>query len=156
MIDALPPIYALAPDISITPEFTEVLGKSTVKKNDRLYIGQDDSTKIRIEGSTIKPEGSHVIRGVAAEEETAPRAKTAAPESVSTQTALTPTFHRKKTPAPIQVEQPVEPREPVETKPISKPKIKRPAPAKPPSKPKEAPAADRTRLLNLMREPTDR
>jgi outer membrane biosynthesis protein TonB len=76
---------------------------------------------------------------------------------VSTQTALTPTFHRKPPPAPILVEQPVEPREPVETKPISKPKVKRPPPAaKPQSKPKETPAADRSRLLNLMREPTDR
>ncbi|MDI1311545.1 hypothetical protein [Prosthecobacter sp.] len=64
--DINPPIYAQASEISITPEFSEVSGRSTVKKNDRLYLGEDESTKIRIDGSAIQPEGPHAVRGIAA------------------------------------------------------------------------------------------
>ncbi len=61
-----PPIYAQAPEIAVTPDFSEVSGRSTVKKDDRLYLGEDESTKIRIDGTAIKPEGPHAVRGIAA------------------------------------------------------------------------------------------
>ena len=65
--ESVPPIMAQAPRISITPEFAEAHGMATVMKADRLYIGQDESSTIRIDGTAIKPEGPHVVRAVASE-----------------------------------------------------------------------------------------
>ena len=65
--DSIPPILAMAPSISITPEATEVPGKSIVKKNDRLYMGQNESTKFRIVGTAISLRGDYLVRGIAPE-----------------------------------------------------------------------------------------
>lgn len=65
--ETTPPIMALAPSISITPEHSEVIGMSTVRKDDRLYIGQDESARIRIDGGAIVPEGAVAVRGIADE-----------------------------------------------------------------------------------------
>jgi len=117
--DSIPAIQALAPSISITPEYSEVPGKSVVKKNDRLYIGQNESTKFRIVGTAISLRGDYLVRGTASE----------------------PMEKIEASPPP--------PQEPA--------KVKRKTVSKPKASPsKTAPAADRTRLLKLMREPTDR
>jgi hypothetical protein len=165
MTTSKPPILALAPSILITPEFAEAKGKATVKKKGRLYIGEDDSTKIRIQGTDIKPEGPHVIRGIKADQLDPPAGPESA-EAVDISLALTPSFAAAPPPAPL----PEAVSEPVPVKPKSAVKAKakaRPAAAKPSSpraaaQAKEAPAVapaptvDRSRLLNLMRAPTDR
>ncbi len=164
-----PPILALAPSISITPEFSEVRGQSTVKKNDLLYLGQDESTAIRIDGTAITPEGSYLIRAIAAAEVDPPTGIERA-DAVATSLAYVPTFGAKEAPAATPPSEPVE----VKPKTVSKPKRKaRPSPARKPAsevvkasapppapapapKPKAAPTVDRSKLLNLMREPTVR
>ena len=171
-----PPIMAEAESISITPEYSEALGKATVKRNDRLFIGQDDSTKIRIDGGEIILKGPVVIREVAKEDE-APKT----PEKDKTEAAAP--APEKEAPEASPPPEPVQ--EKAKPKTVSKPKdagpppvkkttpakttppAKKPTPAKtiPPAKkpappaaamPKAVPAVDRARLLNLMREPTDR
>ncbi len=220
--DAMTPIQALAPSISITPEFSEVRGKSTVKKDDRLYLGQDESTIIRIDGMAIKPEGPHVIRGIASEtaaaeakaraeakaeakaeskakaEEEAKlkaeakaqakvekanaeaevkaqkvaedRAKSEATAMAKTDAEATAQAEKAEAKVKVADEVRVTPKKipassasaPAKKKKVaanSKPKAKSTAPAKPSTpadKPKVVPAVDRARLLNLMREPTDR
>ncbi len=52
VIDSVPPIQVLAPSITVTPDFAETLGKATVKKDGRLYLGQE-ATKFRIEGRAM-------------------------------------------------------------------------------------------------------
>ena len=119
--DSTPAILAQAPSISITPEFSEVLGKSVVKKNDRLYIGQNELTKFRIVGTAISLRGDYLVRGIAPE----------------------PLEQIEEPPPPPPVQEPAK----VKRKTASKPKA---------SPPKKAPAVDRTHLLKMMREPTDR
>jgi hypothetical protein len=75
--DSMTPIYAMAPSISVTPEFSEAHGKATVKKNDRLYIGENDDAKIRIDGAAIIPEGAVKVSNIA-DEAAAAEAKTKA------------------------------------------------------------------------------
>lgn len=129
------PIFAEASNISVTPEFSEAFGRSTVKKNDRLFIGQDESTTIRIEGAQIIPHGPVLTRRVAMEDATRP--------------AFTPeTFLPPLQPALAQ-EKP---------KKVSKPKRKAAtaAGAGTATKPEAPPAANNAHLLKLMRDPTER
>jgi hypothetical protein len=163
-----PPIMAQASVISITPEYSEARGKATVKRNDRLYIGQDDATTIRIDGTEITLNGPVIIREVAAED--------APPKTPETEK---PQAEAPKKEAP-KAPQPAAPPEPAKKKPktAAKPKAESTQPAKttpqpaaklsnspptakpnhptPAAKPKEAAPVDRNRLLKLMREPTDR
>ena len=141
VIDAVPPIQVMAPEISITPDFSETLGKATVKKDDRLYIGYE-TTKFRVEGTTLKPDGAHLIRRIAVEK--VPVNKSAAPEAGAA--ATSPTVAE---PAALP------PPKPVNRKAVSESKARKSSPPRA-DKPKEAPAVDRPRLLNLMREPTER
>lgn len=180
-----PPIRALAPSISVTADCAEAYGKSTIKKGDRLYLGEDESAKISIQGTEIRPEGAHVVRGIA-EAESEPPAGTGSPETVDLTLALTPTFGAAPAPTPpLLPPPPTPPSEPVKVKPAraAPPKVVSSPPAKPrtvaakpideaaktgglPVKPippippmpkvRETPAIDRSKLLNLMREPTDR
>lgn len=147
--DSNPPIQALAPSILITPSFAEARGAATVKKNDRLYIGKDESTKIIIDGTAIKPEGPHDIRKIAPE--------TVSPENSETEaiTATTPPEPAVE-PRPTPRVQPPK----VKRQPASKPKPKTGPPVSKPGapstvKPRALPSEDRTRLLNLMREPKE-
>ncbi len=139
VIDSVPPIQVLAPSITVTPEFAATLGKATVKKDGRLYLGQE-ATKFRIEGTTLKPDGAHYIRRIDAEKASAAQAEATIPPPSQAEPEATP-----------------EPKPKVFSKPKVKTKAKTSSPAKPQpaaAQPKEAPAVDRTRLLNLMREPT--
>ena len=149
MKESNPPVQAQAASILITREFAEARGKSTVKRNDRLYLGQDDSTKIRIEGTEIILEGPVTIREVATEADppkTPDLEKTAAADPPPAVGA-----------PPSQPELPKEKPKAKDTPPINA-TLPAARPSSPPSapKPKVVPAVDRSRLLNLMREPTDR
>jgi len=139
-----PPVLALAPSISITPEYAEARGKATVKRSDRLWIGKDDSTKIRIEGTEISLEGPVIIRAAADDP----------PEKPETEKAeeAAPAKEKNKEDAPKAAPSPPAP-EPAKEKPAAAAKPSSPPPA---PKPKAAPAVDRARVLNLMREPTER
>ena len=100
--DSAPAILALAPRISITPEFSEVLGKCIAKKNDRLYIGQNESTKFRIEGDLIKLRGDYLVRGITPEP-----GKTEAPEEPAKVKPKTvkrskPKIQERSSPAPAK------------------------------------------------------
>lgn len=94
--------------------------------------------------------------------------ETGSPETVDISLALTPTFGAAPAPAP----EPPPPSEPVKVNPakLAKPKAARSQPAKPSAevvkasslpippmpKTKEPSAIDRSKMLNLMRDPTDR
>lgn len=136
VIDSVPSIQVLAPGITVTPDFAETLGKATVKKDGRLYLGME-ATKFRIEGTTLKPDGAHYIRRITAEKPSAAQAEATLPPP---------------SPAEAEATQNLKPK--VVAKPKVKTKAKTSSLAKP--QPKEAPAVNRTGLLNLMREPTDR
>lgn len=144
--EAEPPILALAPSISITPEYAEARGKATVKRSDRLWIGKDDSTKIRIEGTEISLEGPVIIRAVAAADDPPEKPETEKAEEAA------PAKEKNKEDAPKAAPSPPAP-EPAKEKPAAAAKPSSPPPA---PKPKAAPAVDRARVLNLMREPTER
>ena len=157
--DSEPPILAEAPSISITSEYSEARGKSTVKRNDRLYIGQDDATTIRIDGTEITLNGPVIIREVAAEDGSAKTSETEKSQ------AEAPTKEATKATQPVDQPEPAK----AKLKAAAKPKAESTLPAKttpppaakissspPAAKPKETPPVDRQRLLKLMREPTDR
>ncbi len=144
-----PPIMAQASVISITPDYAEARGKATVQKADRLYIAEDEATKIRIDGTEITLDGPVIIREVAAEEE--PPKK---PEAKKTEEDAP----KKETP---EATKPAPKPEAAKEKPktVTKPKAESAPPAKttpPAAKPKAATPVDRKRLLNLMREPAER
>lgn len=144
------PIQAKAVCILITPDYSEVRGKSIVKKGDRLYLGQDDSAKIVIDGVQIKPEGACLVRAVAPEE--------AKPS---------PASPAESVPAGSDEKQ-IEPTPPVKESVVAKSKVVPKPKTKPSSvasktksstsdpKAKPLPASDRAALLKLMREPTER
>lgn len=179
--DTTSPIWVQAPRITITPDFAEAHGKGTVKKADRLYIGQDDSTTIRIDGAAIKPEGPYVIRAIAADkpaevkaEEPAKLVAEATPSvQEEPQTAEPPPREVVKVKPPTAPKPKAKPRASVaKSTPPAKPNAPADKPAAAPAKPSQvaakpsspppaakpaaAPAVDRSRLLNLMREPTER
>ncbi|WP_395742459.1 hypothetical protein [Prosthecobacter sp.] len=137
VIDAVPPIQVMAPGLTVTPESCETYGKATVKMNDRLYIGYD-ATKFRLEGTTLKPDGAHLIRKISAEAEPAAEAEATAPAPAVAEPAPPPAPKRNKPKA------------------AAKPKAKKSSPPSEENKPKETQGVDRPRLLNLMREPTER
>ena len=145
--DSEPPIQAQASSILITSEYSEARGKAVVKRNDRLFIGEEDSANIRIEGTEITLEGPVIIREVAKEDEQPETAETKKSDEV----APSP---KKKEPKAT----PPSPRpEPAKEKPkaVSTPPAKTSSPA-PAAQPKNEAPVDRKRLLNLLREPTDR
>ncbi|HRH97925.1 MAG TPA: hypothetical protein PLB55_18435, partial [Prosthecobacter sp.] len=111
--DSNPPIHAKASTILITPDFAEARGTATVKKDDRLYIGKDESTKIIIDGTAIKPEGPHDIRKIAPE--------TVSPENSETE-AITATTPPEPAVEPRPAPRPEPPK--VKRQPASKPKPK--------------------------------
>lgn len=182
-----PPILAEAASISVTPGFSEVSGRSTVKKNDRLYLGQEESSTIRIDGGEIIPSGPVRVRRVAAASTapaaaTAPAVSAAAPavEDAAPQAAPappTPPQEKPKTvakarpkprpqpraaaPAASSTANTSEPARPAPattqaTPPPARPAAPAPAAAAPAPKPKPAPAPDPARVLNLMRDPSER
>lgn len=163
-----PPILAEAPAISVTPQFSEALGRATVKKNDRLFIGQNDSATIRIDGTEIIPQGPVRVHKVAAENDPRPASPSqttaaALPPAAPEAPEITPSAPAR--PKPKKVSKPQsqsrpKAASPATTKPAplakTAPPPAKPATPPPVAKPKEIPAADHKRLLNLMRDPSDR
>ncbi|MDZ4403721.1 hypothetical protein [Prosthecobacter sp.] len=141
---AIDPIWAHAPSILVTPDFAEVRGKATVKKDQQLYIGKEDSTKFIIEKSDIIPTGPHAIRAIAS---VVNAPATTEPEN------LTPPVQEPSAEVATKPEPP-QPLPKPARKAVSKPAAK-PKPAPPPDKPKSLPADERAKLLNLMRAPKD-
>lgn len=177
--DSVPPILAQAPRISITPSFAEAHGKATVKKADRLYIGQDEATTIRIDGTAIQAEGPHVVRAIATEETAAApepeklvasapvpvpqeAVKATPPAREPTKVKTTAVTKTKAKPAapPVKKSAPIAKPSAPATMPTAPAKpsavVAKPSSEPPAAKPAAVPAVDRSRLLNLMREPTDR
>ncbi|OYW76874.1 MAG: hypothetical protein B7Z37_06670 [Verrucomicrobia bacterium 12-59-8] len=148
--DTEPPILAQAPSISVTPAFTEVRGMSTLKRQDRLYLGADEFSIIRIDGTDLVLAGQVHIRALAGED-----APPATPEQETPQAAPPPA--PKTEPEPAKEKPQAAAAKPKAT---SAPQAQTTAPPVPPppapAKPKVAPPVDRSRLLNLMREPSDR
>lgn len=166
--DTTPPILAEAPSITVTPDYSEALGRSTVQKDDRLYIGQTDTASIRIDGSEIIREGPIRTRALAPDapppsaSATTPELATAtAPAPAPAETAAPQLTLPPTQPAPSEDK----PKTVAQTKPKSKstsrpkktsPAKPRPSAAKPAApNPPAAPAPDKA-LLNLLREPTER
>lgn len=133
-----PPILAKASEILLNSEHAEVRGLSVVKKGDILHFGDSAESRIIIDGVQLRPEGSHSIKRLSNE----PRK----PEPVAAEAV-------KLEPVPAAPE--IKP----ESKPQPKRKIAAPSrKAKPVSKSAAsptpaAPAVDREKLLQLMREP---
>lgn len=151
------PILAMAPSILITPNHAEVRGRSTVKKNQQLYIGQDDSTKIIIDGAQVKAEGPHVIRTIAPEIAATENTVTATPTETAQEPVQTPELTPQTKPTPVRVSTPKARPKPAVSQPVAKASPS-PAPvtAPPPAaKPQPEPAVDRDSLLKLMRSPSD-
>lgn len=163
--EAMTPIYAQAPSISITPEFSEVRGQGTVKKGDRLYIGQDESAKIRIDGAAIVTEGAVMVRGIANEAEAAEAKADAQEEKAQADAEVKADDHAQAERAKAEAKaKSAEEAAAKAKKVVSAPAKKSSSSSKPkpkpkqaaPAKPKAAPVVDRSRLLNLMREPMER
>jgi hypothetical protein len=147
-----PPIHAKAPEILLNSEHAEVRGLSVVKKGDLLYLGQADESKILIDGVQLLPKGPNSLKRLSNEP----------PKLISK-----PSEEIKAEPLPeipaaeVKSAPEVKPETKPETKPAPKPKRKAPSPApksksvsKPADTPKPAaPAVDRAKLLQLMREP---
>ena len=176
-----PPIMAQASVISITPDYSEARGKATVKKADRLFIGEDEATTIRIDGTEITLDGPVIIREVATEDDPpqkpeakkteadAPKKETPAatppppqpepakekPKTATEEKPKTAIKPKAESAPPAKTTPPAKPTPPPVAKASSPPQTAKSTPA-PVAKPKPESAVDRKRLLNLMREPTER
>lgn len=134
---SVPAITAKGPEIELDADKAVVLGRSVVKKSGLLYMGETDSSKIIIDGVQILFEGPHTVKraGPARLDPPAPPAVTPAPAAPKSVARPKPASISKPKPKPV-------------SKPQPKPASVKPAPAKP------APV-DRSRLLELMREPKE-
>lgn len=156
------PIRAKAEEILLTSAHAEVRGQSILQKADQLYFGETADSKILIDGVQILPQGPHSLKRLG----NAPPAPASVP---AVEANLEPEANPEAQPAPEAKPKPQIQREPAAkpapkpvTKPkrqartAAKPKITTPPPATNPAaaapKPTRAPI-DRTKLLQLMREP---
>lgn len=136
-----PPIHAKAPEILLNSEHAEVRGLSVVKKGDLLHFGEAAESKILIDGVQLRFEGPHSLKKIGAEKMVA--AEPAPPPApIEPKIQAEPLPEVKPAPKP-----PVTRRKAAARQPKPKPVVK-PAP----SFPKAAPV-DRSKLLQLMREP---
>lgn len=132
-----PPIQAKAPEILLNSEHAEARGLSVVKKGDQLFFGESGASKILIDGVQILPQGPHNLKRLSNEP---PKPSTAPAEEIKPEPAPSPEVKPAPKPKPKRKAPSPAPK----TKPVSKPT----APPKP-----AAPAVDRAKLLQLMREP---
>lgn len=166
---SVPAITAKAPAILLTKDYAELRGRSVVKKQGMLHTGDAAGSKIIIDGVFLRFEGPHSEKRPAAASEPEPGsgpgvvpASAPAPSLVpapgrptgSVMTRNTGSTVPKLSPPPARVVR-AAPAKPAPTKPKpatpkapSKPAAASPGPAKP------APL-DRTKALQLMREPGD-
>ncbi len=137
-----PSIQAKAPRIVVKPDFTEVHGLSTVRKDDLLYIGKSDSSKIIIDGVKVLPEGPHDVR-----------------KTTPNEIPLEPTDSAR--PVPDDRPKPAPPSAKPRPKPPAShgsgaptlPSAPKPTPATKPSQ--RLPPKERARVLDLMRAPKE-
>lgn len=163
-----PPIHAKAPEILLNSEHAEVRGLSVVKKGDLLHFGEAAESKILIDGVQVLPKGPHNLKRLSsgppkpiskpskeikAEPLPAPEVPAA---KVKSAPEVNPEPKSESRPTPKPVAKPQAPKTTPKSKPKATPK---PTPAKPVAKPTTpapkpaAPAVDRAKLLQLMREP---
>jgi hypothetical protein len=147
-----PPIQAKASEILLNSSHAEVNGLSVVKKQNQLFFGESDTSKILIDGVQIRPKGRHSIKSLS---KTPPKQKPETAEEVKPEPAavtqevkpIAPVPEVKPTPAPKPQPKRKAKATAPKTKPVSNPTPK-PTTPKPPS-----PTVDRAKLLQLMREP---
>lgn len=168
------PISAKAGEILLNSEHAEVRGLSVVKKGEELHYGDAAESKIIIDGVQLRFEGPHSLKRLSNEppkpepvpaEELKPEPVAEAPAVPTTpapEIKPEPKPEPKLTPKPVAKSQ--APKRTAKSKPKAAPK---PTPAKPvatkptppatkPTPPAPKPAAptiDRSKLLQLMREP---
>jgi hypothetical protein len=136
-----PPIQAKASEILLNSEHAEVRGLSVVKKGDLLHFGEAEASRIIIDGVQILPKGPHSIKRLSNE----PTKSVPAADKEIKPEPVPPAPEIKPEPRPQPKRKTTPPNR--KPKPVSKPTPK-PSPPKP-----EAPAVDREKLRQLMREP---
>jgi hypothetical protein len=137
---SVPAISAKAPEILLNPDYAELRGRSVVKKEDQLFFGDSDASKIIIDGVQLRFEGPHSVKRIGPAKAAAKVIEETEEEEVTAKPAPAPEPQVEAKPKP---------------KPVSNPKPKpvtKPAPAKPAPVTKPTPV-DRAKLLQLMREP---
>lgn len=179
------PIYAQAPEITVTPDAAILRGRQAlVRQDDRLISGEGDETEITIDGTEVKIQGPHLIRNtktgrsqligrVAVEPtpapvEIAPVPAPVVPAPVVPAPVITPepvvvkAAPKKAAPKSVRKPAPTTAAAPAPQKPAPAAKPVAPKPASVVAKPAPAPkpaakpaAPDRKELLNLMRDPTE-
>ncbi len=147
-----PPIQAKASEILLNSDHAEVRGISVVKKGYLLHFGDSAESRIIIDGVQLRPEGPHSIKRLSNEP---PKPSSEPVEEIKAEPVPAPEVPAAEVKPAPEVKS--------EAKPAPKPKPKRKASAptpkpKPISKPADtpkiaAPAVDRAKLLQLMREP---
>lgn len=156
------PIRAKAEEILLNSAHAEVRGQSIVQKADQLYFGETADSKILIDGVQILPQGPHSLKRLGKEPPApAPVSAEEAKPDLEAKSETQPAPEAKPQPK-IQPEETAKPapKPATKTKPkrqataAAKPKTTTPPPAPKPAAPKPTPAPiDRTKLLQLMREP---
>jgi hypothetical protein len=131
----VPAIIAKAQQIDLNADHAVVRGRSVVKKSGLLFVGESDSSKITIDGGLLTFEGPHSVKraGPAKVEPSAPQIVNPAKPTPVAKPKTAAVSKPKPKPA---------------TNPEPKPASVNPAPAK-------TTPVDRSRLLELMREPKD-
>jgi hypothetical protein len=162
-----PPIQAKAPEILLNSDHAEVRGLSVVKKGDHLHYGKAAESKILIDGVQVLPQGPHSLKRLSNEppkpepvpaEEVKPETASEVPAApITPAPEIKPEPKPEPKPTPKLVAKSQAPKTTAKLKPKAAPK---PTPAKPvatkPTPPAPKPAAptiDRSKLLQLMREP---
>jgi len=161
------PVHAKAEEILLNADHAEVRGLAIVKIGEELHYGDAAESKIIIDGVQLRFEGPHSLKRLSNEPpkpEPAP-AEEIKPEPVAeapaAPTAPAPEIKPEPKPEPKPTPKPVAKPQAPKTTAKSKPKaVPKPTPAKPvatkPTTPAPKPAAptiDRSKLLQLMREP---
>ena len=148
------PIHAKAEEILLNADHAEVRGLAIVKKGEELHYGDAAESKIIIDGVQLRFEGPHSLKRLSNE---LPKPEPAAEVPAAPAPEIKPEPKPEPKPTPKPVAKPQAPKTTAKSKPKAVPK---PTPAKPvatkPTTPAPKPAAptiDRSKLLQLMREP---
>lgn len=173
-----PPIFAQGEEILVTPDAAIISGQQAmVKKGSQLLKAESSSSRFIIDGTQVKTEGPHsiqdLVNGKTTFIGTPPRPASIAaqpefPQSPASKPAVSEAPKKPQPAAPNVATETAKPKPQAQPKPTptpaAKPKVVQ-APAKPVTSPatapktqpspKPAPAADRQKLLNLMREPSE-
>lgn len=148
------PIRAKADEILLNSDHAEVRGLAIVKRGEELHFGDAPESKIIIDGVQLRFVGPHSLKRLSNEPSEPQSAPAETIKSGPASEALTdttiPVTEPKPTPKPVA-------KSSAKSKPraTSKPKPVTPAATKPisPAPKATAPTIDRSKLLQLMREP---